>query len=223
MALTDQTSFKQRSARLAGALIIPGTLGALLINGLAVTQIVTGPEPKPLIGTTIPLPPLPPPEPDQARKEAKTTSTKLVTPIPPRGPLKTNVELDGANLRPPLGGEVETLVLPPLDSLGGSTGPTFTPGRATPHNDPGGWVTTSDYRTSWINRESTETARFDLAIEPSGRVASCRITQSTRHDALDQATCRLIAQRARFEPATDGTGKSVAGTYSSSIHWILPD
>lgn len=223
MAFADQTSFKQRSAGLAGALIIPGTLGALLIAGLAVTQIVTKPEPKPLIGTTIPLPPPPPPEPDQARKEVKTTSTKVVTPMPPKGPLKKDLDLDGTTLLPPLGGEVETVTLPPLDSLGGSTGQTFTAGRATPRNDPGSWVTTGDYRTSWINRELTGTARFDLAIAPSGRVTSCRITQSTGHDVLDQATCRLIAQRARFEPATDSTGKSVAGTYSSSIRWVLPD
>ena len=84
-------------------------------------------------------------------------------------------------------------------------------------------MTESDYRTVWINREWTGTARFSLKINASGRVTGCEITRSTGHNALDNATCELIAKRARFNAATDANGQAVASTYSNAISWELPD
>jgi hypothetical protein len=48
------------------------------------------------------------------------------------------------------------------------------------------------------------------------------ITRSTGHDALDEATCRLLRQRAEFSPAKDSSGRIVPGSYSSSVNWRIP-
>ncbi|MCH2487931.1 MAG: energy transducer TonB, partial [Erythrobacter sp.] len=94
---------------------------------------------------------------------------------------------------------------------------------AKPRNDPTAWISTDDYRSSWINREMTGTARFRLEIAANGRVTKCTITGSTGHAPLDQATCRLLEQRAKFQPARTGSGEPIAGSYESAVRWVLPD
>lgn len=101
--------------------------------------------------------------------------------------------------------------------------PRFPPKNPSPDNNPGTWVTTSDYRSSWINREYTGTASFTLRVNTDGRVESCSITGGSAPSELKEATCRLIERRARFEPATDGNGNEVPGTYSSTVRWQIPN
>ena len=222
MAFADQKSLKERSAGMAGAIILPAALGAIFISGLAVKDIILPPEQKPFEGVTVKLPPPPPPEEIvEPKPQQDTASSQVVAPerlieIPTSDWIVKPIEQ-----LPPIGGEVIPFALPPID-----TGPGFgsiKPAVATPRNDPGRWVTESDYRTVWINREWTGTARFSLEINASGRVTGYEITRSTGHNALDNATCQLIAKRARFRPATDASGQAVASTYSNAISWELPD
>jgi protein TonB len=221
MAFTDQKNLKQRSAGMAGALIIPGALGALLVTGLAVTGIVR-PEPDTgFEGVNIPLPPPPPPKPPETPPEQASSLPKVVTPVPPVRLDSSTVDIDTTPILPPITSDV-VRVVPPID-LGPPAMPSIKPAIASPRNDPGQWVTTNDYRSSWILREYAGTARFDLSVSASGRVTDCRITRSTGHSALDDATCTLIAKRARFKPATDASGNKIAGSYSSAIRWVLPD
>jgi protein TonB len=67
------------------------------------------------------------------------------------------------------------------------------------------------------------TVGYRLVIGTNGRVASCELTRPSGNKALDDATCRLIASRARFEAATDETGAKVMGTYTGSVRWEIPD
>ena len=221
MAFTDQKSLKERSVGLAGALALPGAMGALLITGLAVTQVVkqetsTGPLPT-REGKEIPPPP-PDPKPQQNERQ---TPTKITAPERPFEFPEPKIIADPTPIIPPVG-EIAPIILQPVGDSGG-TMTSIKPAIASPRNDPGRWITTNDYRTIWINREWTGTARFELRISASGRVTDCQITRSTGYSALDNATCSLIAKRARFEPATDASGNKVAGSYSSSIRWELPD
>ena len=220
MAFADPMPLRQRSAGLAGALIIPGALGALLITGLAVKEIVLPPKDDPV--DTFDVKPPPPPEPPKATPAELTTIGPIVAPKPPLPMPVPNVKVETTPVIPDTFGEVVKLAFPPIDA-GPAAMPSVKPAIATPRNDPGRWVTTSDYRTSWINRELTGSAQFELNVSASGKVTGCSITRSTGHGVLDEATCRLIMKRASFRPETDASGKAVAGTYSSSIRWVLPD
>ena len=64
---------------------------------------------------------------------------------------------------------------------------------------------------------------YRLVIGTAGRVSSCELTRPSGQRALDDATCRLIAGRARFEPATDETGAKVLGTFIVSVRWEIPE
>jgi len=222
MAFADQKSLKERAAGMAGAIILPAALGAIFISGLAVKDIILPPKQKPIKGITVKLPPPPPPEEIvEPKPQQDTASTQVVAPERPIEIPTSDWTVKPIEQLPPIGGEVIPFALLPID-----TGPGFgsiKPAVATPRNDPGRWVTESDYRTVWINREWTGTARFSLEINASGRVTGCEITRSTGHNTLDNATCQLIAKRARFRPATDASGQAVASTYSNAISWELPD
>ena len=86
------------------------------------------------------------------------------------------------------------------------------------------WVTTQDYRPAWIRRELEGTVGFALTVGANGRVESCAVTASSGHAPLDGATCALVTQRARFDPAKSGrTGKPVPGRYSGRVQWVLPE
>ena len=83
-------------------------------------------------------------------------------------------------------------------------------------------MTTNDYPQSAIRAELEGTVRFRLSIGTNGRVAGCEISGTSGHAVLDQAACAKLTQRGRFEPASDGTGALVAGSYTGAVRWQLP-
>lgn len=64
--------------------------------------------------------------------------------------------------------------------------------------------------------------RAALSVGANGRVSGCRIAASSGHDSLDQATCRVVLQRVRFEPARDSEGRAISSPYPLAVRWQLP-
>ena len=83
-------------------------------------------------------------------------------------------------------------------------------------------ISGDDYPTGLERRQEGRVA-FTLAVGPDGRVAACRVTESSGSAGLDQAACRLMRTRARFAPARDRRGAPVAGTWAAAILWRLPE
>ena len=231
MAYADQTR-RPSPASMIAVVAVHAAIGTALITGLAFTGVLK-PPPTPLSGGQIELPKPPPPEPSpepapEPRPQASNPRETVVAPSPP------------ISFAPPPPPFQTTEIIIPRDSIVRQPGldPTATPAAqptatptasgvaplaARPRNDPGRWITTNDYRSSWIARELTGTARFRLEIAADGRVTDCAITGSTGQAALDTATCRLLEQRARFEPARNSRGDAVAGSFANAVRWELPD
>lgn len=222
MAFTDRRNARDRGAGIAGVVVVHAGLAAILLAGLAVGEF-TPPVDRPIIGIDLKdPPPPPPPEPKPERDPTPAQSTIVTPPIPdplPQEPdfIHTTKEL------PPISDEIFLNDLPTIKNLGHAVTPGLKPVVAIPRNDPSRWVTDSDYKGRWALENMSGTARFRLEIADNGRVSDCRITKSTGYEALDQATCQLIAKRARFKPAKDEQGNATAGSYSSAIRWELPD
>jgi TonB family protein len=91
-----------------------------------------------------------------------------------------------------------------------------------PANSPSSWMSISDYPADALAKHQEGTVGFALAIDASGQVQSCSVTESSGSSALDQGTCALLKSRAKFEPARDASGHAVAGTFASKIQWVYP-
>jgi TonB family protein len=97
-----------------------------------------------------------------------------------------------------------------------------TPYKPIPAGNPGNWVTTNDYPTRALANEDMGTTAFRLEVSARGDVTSCKVTQSSGHADLDAATCKVVARRAKFEPAVDYDGRPVAPMYSNRVRWQIP-
>ncbi|MFU7527810.1 energy transducer TonB [Qipengyuania sp. ASV99] len=226
MSYSD-TANRANPAAALGALGVPAAMGVLLVTGLAITQVIVPPIANP-VATNFEVPKIEPiddpvdpkastrPNPDRVRDTVITRpDSDFDFTVRDSGPIGELPGLDDG-----LGdvvGPVDFGIPRPTPS------PSFTPVAAAPRGNPGRWITDSDYRTSWINRGYSGVAGFELSVDARGRVSNCTITRSTGHAPLDEATCRLLERRASFDPARNSSGEIVAGRYSSSVSWKIPE
>lgn len=87
---------------------------------------------------------------------------------------------------------------------------------------PGNWTNTADYPTAALRANEQGTSTFSVIVDKAGRVKECRITSSSGSAVLDETTCRLVTQRARFFPAVDEQNNPIEGAYANRIRWVLP-
>ncbi len=223
MAYVDAQPAGKRIAAVAGATAIQAGIAIALITGLSVVVPEIIPEDD-VIGVNIELPVTPPPPPPDR-------ADPVPDPVTPRTP-PTVAQVAPINLFQdtaiPTTSELPPIALPPISGLvvespQPPTAPAYTPTNPIPRNSPSGWVTTAEYPHRAITRGWEGEANYALSIGTNGQVEDCQITSSTGHRVLDQATCRWVSRRARFEPAKNNSGEIVPGTYSGRISWILPD
>lgn len=81
---------------------------------------------------------------------------------------------------------------------------------------------TADYPPEAMVRGEEGVVGFVVAVAPDGRVAACRVTASSGSRALDEGTCRILTERARFTPARNAAGEAVADEVGARIGWALP-
>lgn len=98
----------------------------------------------------------------------------------------------------------------------------FNPRAPKPMSYPGSWVMTADYPTDSLRANEQGSTGFTVTVDTQGRVKECRISASSGSPRLDETTCRLVTQRARFTPATDSKDNPIEGTYANRVRWVLP-
>ncbi len=236
MAYVDTQTPKDRAAGIAGVVPVHAAMGGLLVAGLTVTGVIAEPDP-PFTANNVEvkLPP-PPPTPPEPRTDARTPQAPDIFVPMPRLDLRTDTPdvttadrpapTDTLVYEPLPRGPVVVLPSPvPLPSLRAipTPTPTFDPIPVRVANDPGSWISTADYRPSWVRRDWAGRVGFALSLDANGKVRDCRVTTSSGHAQMDEATCRLIRQRARFTAARDSSGAKVAGDYRNSVVWRVPE
>jgi protein TonB len=229
MTYNDKQSLsRRRLSAIVGVTAIHAALGYALVTGLSFSkmiEVIENPQGIFVPQVTItPPPPSPTPEPSQAveyiapRPQAPTPPIPL-SPVP--AAQYDPVDFDSIASQVPRAfpepGPTITPT-PPAPSPSAS----FSPKAAQPSNDSTRWITTDDYPAGALRRSAEGTASYRLSIASSGRVSACEITASAGDGQLDDATCRFITRRARFEPAMDGSGARVVGTYTGTVRWQIP-
>ncbi|TCM17108.1 protein TonB [Novosphingobium sp. PhB165] len=224
MSYADRNSNPNQKILTGGIVaLIQGGVALALINGFAVTIFRTDPPPH-LQGQQIQLEPLPKPtETPSPKHDTPRLSDPVITaPIPQIAvptakdfPVPTQTET-----LPLSSGTPDGIRIDPAPTA--TPSPRFQPRGALPRNDTSSWVTTLDYPTADLRAEHQGTVRFQLDVDARGRVSQCSIVSSSGYSGLDEATCKFVSRRARFEAATNADGDAVAGTYMGTIRWIIP-
>jgi len=81
----------------------------------------------------------------------------------------------------------------------------------------------SDYPIEALRIEGQGDVGAVLSIDETGRVSDCIVVESSGVESLDKATCPLLRQRARYEPARDAQGQSLRAPAYYRFSWQLPD
>ncbi len=58
-----------------------------------------------------------------------------------------------------------------------------------------------------------------FTVQPDGRVSNCVAIESSGSALLDEATCRAIERRYRYEPSRDSQGRAVSSSVVESHTW----
>jgi periplasmic protein TonB len=93
--------------------------------------------------------------------------------------------------------------------------------RARPIN-PASWIAETDYPVGAAATNQSGTVGFEVQVSDTGLVTGCSIFQSSGWPLLDEWTCRLVSERARFTAAQDARGRPTTGSFRSRIQWRLP-
>jgi TonB family protein len=89
--------------------------------------------------------------------------------------------------------------------------------------DPANWVRSDDYPVEALRAKEHGVVEFELGVSESGGVERCTITRTSGSARLDAASCAIITQRARFEPAHNAAGLATPSTFKSRFRWDLPE
>ncbi|HTK58921.1 MAG TPA: energy transducer TonB [Sphingomicrobium sp.] len=82
-----------------------------------------------------------------------------------------------------------------------------------------GGLQNSDYPRAALHDKLQGRVSVRFTVLVSGRIAKCRITASSGSPLLDATTCRLLTERLRFRPATNGAGVPVQSELGSDYTW----
>ncbi|MEN3971769.1 energy transducer TonB [Sphingomicrobium sp. XHP0235] len=91
---------------------------------------------------------------------------------------------------------------------------------ALPRGNLSGIFTVNDYPAEALSNDWEGVVHARLTVDPEGSVSGCEIIESSGHALLDDTTCAILQERARFEPARNSLGEKVSATFAAPpIEW----
>jgi TonB family protein len=88
-----------------------------------------------------------------------------------------------------------------------------------------GWarILPTDFPQKAVTEKRQGRVKIELAISPSGAVDGCKILESSTHSDLDAESCKIAANKAKFDPALDVAGQATAGRVQTELNWRIPE
>jgi protein TonB len=93
---------------------------------------------------------------------------------------------------------------------------------AKPIGDVAGWFNPDDYPAAAQRAGEEGRVRVTVASDPAGLPTGCSVASSSGFMSLDNGTCTIMMQKARFDRAPAGR-KGVRFWTSPPIRWVLPE
>lgn len=85
-----------------------------------------------------------------------------------------------------------------------------------------GWFSSDDVPLDVTRARKGGTVGYELQVTEAGKLAGCKVTQSSGLPSLDAVVCPILTARASFQPARDGDGKAIASIYRSKATFEPP-
>ncbi len=91
-----------------------------------------------------------------------------------------------------------------------------------PRQSPSKWVVSSDYPLDMLASGQPAIVEFRLSVGSDGVPSACHIQSTTRPKEFDDAVCKSVMRRARFDPALDAGGEPLASYYRNTVRFLIP-
>lgn len=85
-----------------------------------------------------------------------------------------------------------------------------------------GGLSMEDYPADAIRDGAQGKTVVGFTVDETGTVGNVHVAGSSGHNSLDEAACKAVAERFRFEPARDNNGYAMAQDRTQAITWTLP-
>ena len=220
---TELLHDRNRALGLAGAIGVHALAIALLLLVRGPPALPPAPTPR-LVAVPLREPPPPPaPRPVRADKpEAPAPPSRGIreAPSPPKPPIVLASPVPAApSIDPGPGTGSGSGDAAGTGSGEGGSGTGEGGGAVTPPVRIAGALTNEDYRRTDPPRGAAGTVVVSYRIRADGLVDRCTVLRTSGYAVLDSATCRLIEQRFRFEPARDAGGRAIDWQVRTDYTW----
>ncbi len=212
---------RNRALAMAGALAVHALAFALLLLLRGPAVPLAEPEPG-LVAVELRDPPPPAAAPEAADDEAPAPASRGAdeAPSPPEPPVALARPTPAATSVVPGSGSGSGSG----DAAGSGSGPGGSGtgagmGSATPPVRIAGALTDADYRRTRPPEGAAGTVVVSYRVRTDGQVDRCTVLRSSGYAVLDEATCRLIERRFRFQPARDAAGRAIDWDVRTDYTW----
>lgn len=213
MAYADQGMSKNRMVALGLVALLHVFLGYAFITGLALKAVkaIVAPLETVNVKEEAPPPEEPPPPPPKDIEIPPFVPPPEVS-ITQDSPPTITVQPTVRQVAPP----VFTPPAPPAPA------PKLAPPSPATPKGRGNSISEDDYPDASRRAEEQGVTRVTYVVGVDGKVTNCSVTQSSGSPRLDDATCKIIERRFRFNPATRD-GQPVPETKVQPVRWQLRD
>jgi periplasmic protein TonB len=82
-------------------------------------------------------------------------------------------------------------------------------------------ISMRDYPAELMEAGISTSLSLRYIVLPNGRVAGCRVTESSGYPAVDSLSCREVERVYRYRPWRDGEGRAVSSVVHHDLDWIV--
>jgi Gram-negative bacterial TonB protein C-terminal len=93
--------------------------------------------------------------------------------------------------------------------------------RALALTNPSNWLNSDDYPKDMLVDRQPALVEFRLDVDEMGKATGCYIQATTKPKEFDDAVCKGIMRRAKFDPALDAEGKPMKSYYKNRVHFRM--
>ena len=92
--------------------------------------------------------------------------------------------------------------------------------RVIAQGNPSQWITSNDYPLRILQKGQPALIAFRLSVDETGKPSACHIQKSIGGKEFDDASCKALMKRAKFQPALDAVSKPMASYYIGRIIFV---